>query len=229
MALFYRFSFDAVLHMLNIELKARVAFIIDGNAPGEMVAIGFLETEYVGHAVMEILDPSARGRCRQHEPPFGFFLENRGNFPRPSEKKFRFLVSKRNVHRIVLDVVKKVTGADVGLYPQTILLEIGKTRQERSVALAEVDENQTQIFFGRTTADSNLFGKRFLLRRLLDTLSRSGEFPAVKTAADGVAFDPTARERRLAMRTAKIDDVRRAAFAAIESELLAHDPDRCGD
>ncbi len=54
------------------------------------------------------------------------------------------------------------------------------------------------------------------------------EFPAVKAAANPVVLDPADRELGLAVRAAKVDDVRFAAVAAIERELFAHDLDRLG-
>ena len=108
MAFFDCLALDAVFHVLNVELKAGVAFIVDGDAPGKVVPVGFLEAENVGHTVMQILNSAGGGGCRQHEPPFGFFLDDRGNLPRPPEEKFRFLVGERNMHRIVFDVVKEI-------------------------------------------------------------------------------------------------------------------------
>jgi len=63
-ALCYRLALDAVFDVLNIELKARVAFIVDGDASGEMVAVGLFEAENVGHAIMQILNPSRARRSR---------------------------------------------------------------------------------------------------------------------------------------------------------------------
>ena len=51
-AFLHRFAFDAVFDVLDIELKTRVAFIVDGHALSEVVAIGFLEAENIRHAVM---------------------------------------------------------------------------------------------------------------------------------------------------------------------------------
>ena len=52
MAFFYCLAFDAVSHVLNVELETRVAFVVDGDAPGKVVPVGLLESENVGHAVM---------------------------------------------------------------------------------------------------------------------------------------------------------------------------------
>jgi hypothetical protein len=74
------------------------------------------------------------------------------------------------MHRIVFDVVKKIARANVGLHPQALFLEIRITGQGRSIALAEINEYESEILFRGTTADPNLLGKGLLLRRLLDTL-----------------------------------------------------------
>lgn len=132
------------------------------------------------------------------------------------------------MHRIVFDVVEEIAGTNVGLHPQALFLKIRITRQGRSIALAEVDEYESEILFRGTTPDPNLLGKGFLFRRLLDTLPRAVEFPAVKAAADAISLDPADRKRRLAVRATKVDDLRSAAFAAIESKIFAHDADRLG-
>ena len=75
---------------------------------------------------------------------------------------------------------------------------------------------------------SYFFGESFLLRRLLHALARGVEFPAVKAAANAVVFDPARGKCRLAMGTAKLDDVGIAGGTAIEREIFAHDADRFG-
>jgi hypothetical protein len=64
--------------------------------------------------------------------------------------------------------------------------------------------------------------------RLFDALPGAVKAPAVIHAADRVAFDPAGRELRAAMRAAEIDEMRRAALAAVKREALAHDLDRLG-
>jgi hypothetical protein len=50
----------------------------------------------------------------------------------------------------------------------------------------------------------------------------------VKSAADTIALNPADGELRLAVRAAKVDDVRLTLVAPIERELFAHDFDRFG-
>src|SRR6266536_1303814 len=132
------------------------------------------------------------------------------------------------MHRIVFDVVEEIAGANVGLHPQVLLLEIRKAGQGSSIALAQINEYESEIFYRRTTADPNLLGKSFFLRRLLDTLPGAVEFPAVKTAADAIPLYQTDGKRRLAVRSTKVDDLRSAAFAAIQGKIFAHDPNWLG-
>ena len=75
------------------------------------------------------------------------------------------------MHRIVFDVVEKIAGADIGLHPQTFFLEIRIARQGRSIAFAEVNEDEAEIFFRWATADVYFFAEGFLLYRLLDALA----------------------------------------------------------
>jgi len=81
---------------------------------------------------------------------------------------------------------------------------------------------------GRIGADLHLAGKPRLFGRLLYALSGAVELPAVIDAAYVVALDPAEMHLRAAVRTAIGDDLRLAALAAVQREILAHDPDRLG-
>ena len=133
-----------------------------------------------------------------------------------------------NVNRVVFQIVDVVARADVGFRPEIIFLEVGIARQGRRVAFAEVDEDQAEVFLGRAAANANLLGEGFFLRRLLDALAGLIELPTVKAATNPVALDPADGELRLAVRAAKIDDMRLAAVAAIERKLFAENLDRLG-
>src|SRR6185437_6573775 len=63
---------------------------------------------------------------------------------------------------------------------------------------------------------------------LLVALAGAVEFPAVIDAAYVVTLDPAEMHLRAAMRATIVDDLRGAALAAIDREILAHDADRPG-
>ena len=117
-------------------------------------------------------------------------------------------MGERNVNRIVFQIVDVVAGPDVSLRPERVFLEIRIAGQRRRIAFAEVDEDQFEVFLSGTTANANLFGEGFFLGRLFDALSRAIELPTVKSAANTIALDPADRKLRLAVRAAKVDDVR---------------------
>src|SRR5688572_30756350 len=96
-------------------------------------------------------------------------------------------------------------------------------RKGRCFGLTQVREDQTEIFPSLIAPYSDLAGERFLLRRLLGALTFGVETPTMVHATDRVAFDPAGGKLRATVRTAKIHDVRRTAFAPIKREALAHD------
>ena len=137
-------------------------------------------------------------------------------------------MGERNVNRVVFQIVDVVARAHIGFRPEIIFLEVGIARQRRRGAFAEVDEDQAEVFLGRAAADAHFLGEGFFLRRLFDALAGLIELPAVKAATNRVVFDPADGELRLAVRAAKVDDMRFAAVAAIERKLFAENLDRLG-
>src|SRR5262245_8461240 len=97
---------------------------------------------------------------------------------------------ERNMDWIVFQIVDVVARPDISFRPECVFLEIRVTRQWRRFALAEINENQFEVFLGRTTADANFFGEGFLFRRLLDALSGAVIFPTVKAAANTIVLNP---------------------------------------
>src|SRR6266545_4479368 len=91
----------------------------------------------------------------------------------------------------------------VGFGPKILILEVRITRQRRRLALAEIDEDETQIFTSGITPNANFFRKRFIFRELLDTLAGAVEFPAVKAATNAVVLDPPGRKLRSSVWTTK--------------------------
>src|SRR5258705_6757389 len=171
---------------------------------------------------------ATREARREQHSPVAFFDGDVGDLRRPVHIELRLAVRERNVDRIGFEVVDVVTWAHVSLGPERVLLEIWITWQRRRVALAEINEDQFEVFLRRTTANANLFGEGFLFGGLLDALPGAIVFPTVKAAANAIVLDPADRKLGLAVRTTKIDDVRFAAFAAVEGEFFAQDFDRLG-
>src|SRR5215468_4723691 len=95
---------------------------------------------------------------------------------------------------IVLQIVHEIAWAHVGFHPTIFTIPLGISRQWRWLALAQENKDQPKVFHRRTTSNANLLGKSFFLRRLLDALAGTVEFPAVITTANAVVFDPTQRK-----------------------------------
>src|SRR6185312_15201996 len=100
------------------------------------------------------------------------------------------------------------------------LLELGKARKRRRLALAEIGEDEAEIFLDRIGRDADLGGEGRALGRLLHALPGAVVQPAVIEAAQAIALDRAERQRRLAVRAAVGEEMRRAALAAIEGEEL---------
>src|SRR5262249_37661532 len=129
-----------------------------------------------------IKSPARKARL-QKDSPLALFHRYVRNFRRPIHIKLRFPMSKRDVNRVVLQIIDEVAGADISFHPKTLLVEIRIARQRRRLSLAKIDKDESQIFFCRTTPDAYLFGKGFVLRWLLDALPRTVKLPAMETAS----------------------------------------------
>src|SRR5579863_7108279 len=122
---------------------------------------------------------------------------------------------------LVFHIVEIVAVAAVALgFEHALVLEIAIARERRRLAFAEIGEDQTEIFARRVRADTDRIREPLALRRRLDAASVGAVFPAVIKAAQRIALDPAGREQRAAMRAVRRQDLRRAAFAAIEGEIL---------
>ena len=106
------------------------------------------------------------------------------------------------------------------------LVEIGILAELRGLALAEIGEDEADIFARRIYFQFHARTERPVLVGLLVALAGLVEFPAVKAAAQPVSLDPADRHDRAAMRTARIGDMRHAVFAAIDGEFLAENFER---
>src|SRR5207245_1559129 len=95
------------------------------------------------------------------------------------------------------DVVEEVALPDVRGDPQhPWLLEVGIARQFGRFSLAQIGEDQPQVFPHRVALDPDPLAERLRLRRLLDTLPIGPIDPAVVEAAQVVPFYPASRELR---------------------------------
>src|SRR5262245_41024401 len=143
----------------------------------------------------DIQAAAGEARGEQHAP-LTFLYRDIRNFRRAVHVELRLPVSEWDVNRIVFQIVDVIAGPDISLSPEGVLLEVGIMGQGRWLAFAEVDEDQLQIFLGRTTANANFFREGLFLCRLFDALSGAVEFPTVKSAANTIALDPADRELR---------------------------------
>src|SRR5262249_1050092 len=100
-----------------------------------------------------------------------------------------------------------------------------KPWQRRRFALAQISEDESQIFFSRVMANTNLFGKGFAVGRLLHALTATVVKPTVVHAPDTVSFDPTGGQLGSAMRAAKLHQMRSTACPPVEREILTHNSD----
>ena len=93
--------------------------------------------------------------------------------------------------------------------------------------LAHVREDQRSVFMQRITRQLDEFRTRAtLLRRHLGALPRSVVTPAVVHATQLIALNVTGVQHRAAVRASTADEIRLAAFAAVEREILAHHAQR---
>src|SRR5262245_21720257 len=105
---------------------------------------------------------------------------------------------------------------------------VWKMRERRRLAVAEIGENEIEIFVRRIGLQGHLAGEPCFLGRLLDALAATVKFPAVIDAADRLILDPAEMQRRAAMRAAIGDDLRHPRLRAVDREVLAHDAQRPG-
>jgi hypothetical protein len=82
---------------------------------------------------------------------------------------------------VVIDLVEVVAWDDVrrGDNEHSVLLKLLINRFRRRLSLAQVCENQPQIFVGRIAPEPNLVAKRLYLGRLFHAFSFPVVFPAV--------------------------------------------------
>src|SRR5579872_1069810 len=104
--------------------------------------------------------------------------------------------------------------------------ELRMERKFRRRTVAQIGEDQAEIFAHRVGPQPDLAGEPRLFRRLLDALPVAVVLPAVIEAADGIAFDISGRQCRTAMAAIGIDQVRRSGLAAVERETLAQNLQR---
>src|SRR5262249_9722563 len=108
---------------------------------------------------------------------------------------------------------------------ESVGLEFGVARERWGGAFAQIGKDHAEVFLGGIARYSHLGREAGVLGRLLDALARAVVFPAVVEAAQAVALHPAGRELRAPVRAARRHDVRCAALAAVEGEVLAHGAD----
>src|SRR5207247_1197543 len=125
--------------------------------------------------------------------PVGLLRQDPWHHIQPMRLEVRLTVREGDVHLVdeVLDVLEVVALADVGRgAPYALLLEGREARQRRGLALAQVDEDQTQIFLRGKAPNADPLTERLRLGRLLDALPAAVVLPAVVEAAQLIALDP---------------------------------------
>src|SRR5262245_25541607 len=103
-----------------------------------------------------------------------------------------------------------------------------KMRERRRVVVAEIGEDEIEIFARRIGLQRHLAGEPRFLGRLLDALAATVKFPAVIDAADRLVLDPAEMQRRTAIRAAIGEDLWQARSRAVNREILAHNAQRLG-
>src|SRR2546422_11261297 len=100
-----------------------------------MVSVPLPEAKYVGQAMVSNVEPAARETRLQKHTPLTFLDYNIGNLRRAIHVKLGFAMGKRDVNRVVLQIVDEVARPDISFRPQTFLLEVRIARQGRRFSL----------------------------------------------------------------------------------------------
>src|SRR5215475_3450639 len=102
----------------------------------------------------------------------------------------------------VLEILKVITLPKVRIYLDEAIeiFELRITGKLRWLPVTQECENEPQILARWKTPYIDLVTESILLWRLLDAPAIPGKFPAVIKATQFIAFDPTGRELRSAMR-----------------------------
>src|ERR1051326_2230138 len=81
-------------------------------------------------------------------------------------------------------------------------LAMGKMREQRRFAVAEIGKHQVEIFARGKSLERHFAGETGFLGGLMNALPELIELPAVIDATDRIVLDPAEMQRRAAMRTA---------------------------
>src|ERR1700678_1318750 len=100
--------------------------------------------------------------------------------------------------------------------------------KSRRLAFSKIREHQALMHAYGISRDADLGGKGRIFGRLFDTLAGRVIHPPMIEAANAIAFDVPREQRRTAMGTKIIDQMRIAGHAAIERELLPEHPNGLG-
>ena len=227
--LFHLFRSGAVDH--DIDLKTPMVVVVYGHAPGQVTAMLLarrFKAGHVGPAALVGVHPTVGEGRADIDAPVGFFgVDFYRNFDGLVGEQFGLPVREGNMNGIVFHVDDEIAGARVSLDPDlTAQFEIGVARKVRCLAVADISEDQPQIFSHRIGSQPHGFRRRFIFGRNLHALTAAVVLPAVKAAANAVAFDPTDRELQAAMGATKRRQMRRAALATIERKLFAENLNR---
>jgi hypothetical protein len=101
-----------------------------------------------------------------------------------------------------------------------------KQLEVRRWAVAHIGEDRAGILGERIARDPDVGHVRVAFGRPLRALPRAVELPAVIHAADALALDPAGVQHAQPVRAAPADQIRAAALAAVEREVLAEHAER---
>src|SRR5205823_5373190 len=89
-------------------------------------------------------------------------------------------------------------------------------------------EDQSEVFLHRPGFDRHLVTEARFFRRLLRAASVALKFPAMIETSQRISINPCRGKLGAPVRTSGFDEKDIAAFAAVECEVLVHDPQRNG-
>src|SRR5581483_5128450 len=214
-------------HLKQLDLEADEMPIVHGHF--EAKDLGFAAVPGaadVGHAVLD--DEGVPGiEAMLGDPPVALdalHLVGQGVL---AAREIRIPVGERHVLRIVLQLVEVVARARrAGPLQQSLALHPRVAGEGRRLALANVDEDEAQVFLNRVAPDADAMGEGWSFKRLFDTLAGAVEYPAVVATANAVLLDEAGGKLGAPVCATEVHHVRGSALATIQGEVFVHQPNR---
>ena len=105
-----------------------------------------------------------------HHAPLALLRKHFGNLDGALQMLLGFAMGKRNMERLVFEVIEEIARPDIGFDPEIQPLEIGDSAATAVAPLPEISEYHAQILFRWMARDADVLRERFLFRRLFDAL-----------------------------------------------------------